>query len=92
MLALVELLTIVDKSLPTIVCSRERLTKCRNYILEAKLLHHTLEDTIVSLSVSLTALYVSIWLEAQAELSIFLITDADIYILHQWTHNRDRLL
>ena len=27
MLALVELLTIVDKSLPTIVCSRERLTK-----------------------------------------------------------------
>ena len=91
-LALIELLTIIDKSLPAVACSRERLTESRNNILESELLHHTLEDTIVTLSISLTTFYVSIWLEAQAELSILLITDADVNILHQRTHNRDSLL
>ncbi len=37
-LALIELLTIIDKSLPAIVCSRKRLTESRNNILEAELL------------------------------------------------------
>ncbi len=91
-LALIELLAIIDKSLPAVVGSRERLTESRNYILETELLHHALEDAIVTLSIGLTALYVSIWLEAQAKLSILLITDANINILHQRTHNRDSLL
>ena len=91
-LALIELLTIIDKSLPAVVCSRERFAESRNNIFESELLHHALEDSVVTLSISLTALYVSIWLEAQAELSIFLITDANINILHQRTHNRDSLL
>ena len=86
-LALIELLAIIDESLPSIVCSRKRLTESRNDILEAKLLHHALEDSIISLSVGLTSLYVSVWLEAQAELSILLVTDANVNILHQRTHH-----
>ena len=91
-LALVEVLAVIDKSLPAVVCSRERLTESRNNILESELLHHTLEDAVVTLSICLAALYVSIWLEAQAELSIFLITDANVNVLHQRTHYRDSLL
>ena len=91
-LALVEVLAVIDKSLPAVVCSRERLTESRNNILESELLHHTLEDAVVTLSICLAALYVSIWLEAQAELSIFLITDANVNVLHQRTHHRDSLL
>ena len=91
-LALIELLTIIDKSLPAIMSSRKRLTERRNDILEAEFFHHTLEDAIVTLSISLAAFYVCIWLEAQAKLSIFLVTDANIYILHQWAHHRDSLL
>ena len=91
-LALIELLTIIDQSLPAVERSAVALAKCRNHILEAKLSLHLLEDTLVASSVSLTTLYVSIGLETKTELCILLVTDADIHILHQGSHDRDSLL
>ena len=89
---MVELLTIKDECLPSVECSRERLTKCRNNILESKLLLHLLEDFLITASICLATLNICIWLEAKAKLSILLITDAYINILHQRTHDRDSLL
>ena len=70
----------------------ERLTEGRNDILKAKLLLHLAENTFVASSISLATFYVSIGLEAEAELCIFLITNAYIYVFHERTHHRDSLL
>ena len=92
MLALIEVLTIINKGLPTIVGSGERLTKSGNDILKSKLLHHALEYAVVSLSISLTAFNVSLGLESKAKLGVFLITDTYVNILHKWLHDALSLL
>ena len=91
-LALIELLTVVDESLPSVERSRERLAQCAHHILEAEFLAHLLEDSLVAGSVGLSAFHVSIGLETKAELSIFLVTNAYVNILHQRAHDRDGLL
>ena len=91
-LGLIELLTIIDKRLPAVERCTETLAKRRNNILEAKLLTHLLEDTLVTSSVSLSTLHVSIGLEAKAKLCILLVANADIDILHQRAHDGDSLL
>ena len=91
-LRLIELLTIVDQSLPTVERCAVALAERRNNILEAELLHHLREDTLVAGSIGLATLNISIGLEAKAELSILLVTNAYIYILHERAHDGDSLL
>ena len=92
MLALIELLTIVNQGLPAIVGSREGLAEGGHYILESKLLHHALEDAIVTLGICLAAFYISLGLEAKAELGVFLVADTYVNILHQGLHDALGLL
>ena len=91
-LALVELLTVVDQGLPAVERGAVALTKRTDDILESKLCHHLLEDALIAAGVGLTAFDVGIGLEAEAQLSVLLIADAHVDILHQRAHDTDSLL
>ena len=92
MLALIELLAVVDESLPTVVGGRERFAECGNDILESECLHHAFEDAVISLGIGLSALNVGLRLEAKTELRIFLVANAYVNILHERLHDALSLL
>ena len=86
-LALVEVLAIVNKGFPAIVRCRKRFAQRGNHIFEAELFHHALEYAIVALGIGLTAFHIGIGLEAKAKLRVLFVAYANVNILHQRLHD-----
>ena len=91
-LALVELLAVVDHRFPAVERCAERFAQRAHYILETELFHHLLEDAFVALGIRLAAFYISIRLEAQAQLGVLFVAYTYVHIFHQRAHDADSLL